>query len=372
MSANLVSQKNAFQDHPPIPDSPSNIISKYITSANFCLLLLLSIIGTTPVAIFGEDVNLEDGSGDAIRQGSFVVLFGMILVTTYLKHGGRFLLRVPIGLIVLQLWLWLSIDWAIDPLTSFRRVAFSTIVMLCVLYVVRCLSPREVINNLTRVFAVIIIVDWVSMFLFPLATHQVDGPEPALAGNWRGVHLHKNEAGAFCAICILLFIYKSYKSRSYISGPILISLSAIFLYMSKSKTSIGFLPIALIMGAGSKILYLRPKLRTVLLIFSIIICLLLYILYEGSLTDRLADLFADPAALTGRVQIWPIMIDYAHDHALSWFRLWIILVDRDTESVVRLHRWLDSQQSITLTTDILICSFKQGLLESASQLGSLY
>jgi O-antigen ligase len=282
------------------------------------VLLFLSVIGLSPVAIFGEDtsaVGTQTGDGDVAKQLSFVLVFVVIAAHTAVTGGLRQLLQVPLPFCVLLGWCWISLLWAINPDVALRRVMLTTMVMLSLTYAVRGLPARTVIGLIIGCFAVILVADWVSIALLDFAVQQPTEVAKELAGDWRGLHNHKNEAGAFCAICCILFLHASYQMRSFFCGPLLLIAAAVFLFMTKSKTSGGFVLVAMAIGAMTSLCYNNPVFRKVVL-SALAIGALLAISLVDIYYDSLFAIFDDPAAFTGRSQIWPILVDYISDHPL--------------------------------------------------------
>jgi exopolysaccharide production protein ExoQ len=285
----------------------------------FVLILLLAFIGLEPVFLVGESrlppgVVIE-GGGDTLRELLYVSLFLTVVVNSYLGRGTHFLLKVPIGLLVVLAWCWLSVLWAIAPEIALRRIAFTTIVALSLVYTVRHLSYKDTIGILSTILAAIVLLDWISVALFTDAIHQA-GPQvkdPTLGGSWRGVHDNKNEAGAFCAVACLIFLHLTVVYRSYIVGPILISLSLGFLYMTSSKTSFGFLFVAIAVGSTAKFGVLRPRVRNAAVVGAALLLLLLFSL-DAIPIKLIEGTLDDPAALTGRARIWPVLLNYLSDH----------------------------------------------------------
>lgn len=282
----------------------------------FSLLIFVAFVAFSPVFTgnYGTEEALA-GGGDSARQIGFVALFVAVALSTVLTRGAGALLDVPLALAVLLLWCWASIAWAIEPAVSFRRVLFTTIVALSVTYSVRMLPPRAVVTIAFTWFAAILAADWLVMPFVAHAVHQPGELDTALVGNWRGVHPHKNEAGAFCAIAALVFIHTAVKGGSFITAPVAAALALVFLALTASKTSGGLFVVAAVAGVLIEAAYRNPGLRKVA--FAVGLCVLLAVLnVSGDIGERLAATFDDPSSLTGRVQIWPVLLRYASDNLL--------------------------------------------------------
>ena len=90
------------------------------------------------------------------------------------------------------------------------------------------------------------------------AVHQADDLEAGLAGAWRGLHSHKNMAGSVAAAATVMFFYFALETKRR-SDILLCAASAFFLVMTRSKSSLGLLPVALVAGVLYRIAW-RNKL----------------------------------------------------------------------------------------------------------------
>ena len=280
----------------------------------FSALIFVTYLGFSPVLTgdYGADGALS-GGGDSLRQVGFTTLFLLIVAATTSGKGARALLDVPLALVALLLWCWASVTWAIEPGVALRRVLFTTIVTLGVTYSLNMLRSRTVMSILFAWFTVILLLDWLAIPLLAQAVHQPGELDKALVGNWRGIHSHKNEAGAFCALAALMFIDKAWRGGSFIIAPLLAVLSLAFLVMTSSKTSGGLVLVAAMAGVVFDLGYRNPTLRAVAL--GMLACgLLLTVVAFGDQASALLAVFEDPASLTGRVQIWPVLLSYAAAH----------------------------------------------------------
>ncbi len=280
----------------------------------FSALIFVTYLGFSPVLTgdYGAEGALS-GGGDSLRQVAFTALFLLIVAATASGKGAGALLDVPLALVALLLWCWASVTWAIEPDVALRRVLFTTIVTLGVTYSLNMLRPSTVMSILFAWFAAILLLDWLAIPLLAQAVHQPGELDKALVGNWRGIHSHKNEAGAFCALAALMFIDKAWRGRSFIIAPVLAALSLAFLVMTSSKTSGGLVFVAAMAGVVFDLAYRNPTLRAVAL-GALAAGLLVAVVAFGDQAPALLAVFEDPASLTGRVQIWPVLLNYAVDH----------------------------------------------------------
>ncbi|WP_406858540.1 O-antigen ligase family protein [Alsobacter sp. KACC 23698] len=131
--------------------------------------------------------------------------------------------------------------------------------------------------------------------------------------NWRGVLIEKNIAGAISAITIILFIFDAGHIRLAVRALVL-SVAFVFLYFTKSKTSLGLLgPVTV---AGWLLLPYRIDYKLLVSIGIVMSCLGIVLVGYIYLTDLMPYLQADDT-LTGRVLIWPALVSY-------WQENWIL------------------------------------------------
>ncbi|MBS0219202.1 MAG: O-antigen ligase family protein [Proteobacteria bacterium] len=284
-----------------------------VSKVLFVLLILCSALNGS--YLFGgvtsaSAVQGASGSGDLVRQVLFGSLFLLIVLNVLAVKGAEALLVVPIGLAVLLAWCWLSVFWAIDPAVSFRRVAYTTIVALSVIYSISMIDDRTVMQILVWCIGLIVAADWLVMPILPQAIHQLADSEPGIAGAWRGIHAHKNEAGAFYGVAVLLFLDMAIRNCQRSLALVLLALSLGFLAMTNSKTSIGFVLVAALLGLLYVHGYRNPLLRKVLVFWAAGFAILAFLAVQDHLPDVLAY-FDDPRSLSGRITIWDAMLDYA-------------------------------------------------------------
>jgi O-antigen ligase len=296
---------------------PESRAASVLPRVLFFLFVLASFLFYSPVIVGGgEATGTPDDGGDAIRQVGFSVMFLSIVLTLVITRGARELFNVPIALVVLLLWCWLSVAWAIDPGASFRRIAFTSVVVLGIVYSVSMMDDGSVISIIGLCFALVLMADWAAMAALPQAVHPpADLEFEAAGGAWRGIHMHRNAAGAFGALAALYFLHLLFAGRRRAVAAVFLALSVGFLFFTGSKTSNGVVGVAaaaaLLFGYG----YRYPVVRKVLSIWALGLVLVALFELEDYLPDVLAFL-EDPRALTGRTQIWEMLVEYAEDHLL--------------------------------------------------------
>jgi exopolysaccharide production protein ExoQ len=146
--------------------------------------------------------------------------------------------------------------------------------------------------------AAVLLANFLSIPLIASARHGAGEIDPGLVGDWRGFYGHKNIAGAVCAITAILFLFTKNGWRNWI-GVIIAAAACAFLVMTHSKSSAGFLVIALLAG----LLYRFAAL--------FVIALIAFVLIDASVIARVLE---DPTEFTGRAEIWAAELRYIADH----------------------------------------------------------
>ena len=263
----------AFPGAVPLISSPR---ATTLASVGLFALICIATLYAADTVVAGVTYNLDDqsqsGDGNLVTQILFVGLFTATVSLILLAGRSSIFLRTPRYLVVTLAWSWLSLTWAIDPSTSFRRLAFMTLVVLTGSYLVELLSYERLSRTLTASFAFIIIADWLAILIFPAATIN---PLVGMAweGGWRGLHLEKNEAGAVCANCLIFLLHETFRMKSRVTGPLLCLATALLLIQTHSKTAISFVVVSLILGVICSAAYRSVFLRSVTAVFFVVLVL---------------------------------------------------------------------------------------------------
>ncbi|HUJ03787.1 MAG TPA: hypothetical protein VLW75_09140, partial [Rhizomicrobium sp.] len=234
------------------PRSGQDTASRVLEGA-FLLLLLLVFIGLSPFATRDPNVlaageTLTAGEGDLIRQVAYLAVFLAIAASAMQKSGWRAIDAVPISLAALLLWCALTALWAQAPGITIRRAGLEVVVVLSVMLSVHGLGAERSFRLLRNVLALVLVINWLSIPFIRNAIHQANEIDPGIVGDWRGLYFHKNIAGAVCALSAIVFLYHALRNRSWVDWVLLLGALG-FLVMTRSKSSMGLLPLALGMGA---------------------------------------------------------------------------------------------------------------------------
>jgi O-antigen ligase len=276
--------------------------------ALFVGLILLCVVGIDPFGGGSDRTGLDHAraSGSALRQALHLMFFSGTLALA-LRHRVRLgTLLPPLWTLLFLAWCLISVSWALVPGVSVRRLALMAIVLLSVQAQVVLIGPERALTLLTRVLIGVLLINLVSIPLIEQARH-LPGEDLGLDGDWRGVFLHKNQAGAVTAITTLLLLSRL-RSSIWALPAALLLLSALFLLMTNSKTAIGLTlisaPVAVLFAVtrGSR---LGRSLFLGVTIWAIGFALALI----AHMSGPIADLFRDPTAFTGRMALWDSLWD---------------------------------------------------------------
>src|SRR6476660_7504660 len=177
-------------------------VEPWIMDAAFLALLLLSFIGMQPFALRNPATDLElgpytvTGSGDAVRQGIYLMLVLAVGGFALFRRGLSAVQAVPPMLVVLLLWCLLSASWAAAPDIAIRRSALAFVVVVSTMLCVDIVGGERAFRIWWLVLAGVLIVNWLSIAFVHQAVHLPGEQDSGLVGDWRGLYFHKNIAGA--------------------------------------------------------------------------------------------------------------------------------------------------------------------------------
>lgn len=294
----------------PQPASPTvtNSRARHAEGAIWALLLLVAV-GPFLLDSGGPDARLA-GDGNLLRQALYPALLVYLAVTQGVLSEPHRLKVLPRGLLLLLALCLTSVLWAIDPSIALRRFALMAIVVLTVFLAVSGAGTSRTLAALRYGLALILVLNYLTVIASPVGVHGLGGPEPALVGNWRGLMIHKNTAAIACAFTILIWLFTT--KGWLLRWPVIVG-AAYFLLQTQSKTSMGALAVALLFGAAFK---LMPRWTRPVAIGSGIVLLALGVVAGQDYLGEASQYLSQPDALTGRGQIWRIMLSYASANPL--------------------------------------------------------
>ncbi|UPJ41145.1 O-antigen ligase family protein [Bradyrhizobium sp. 40] len=276
------------------------------------LFLILVFVGLHPLSaaeLYDGDMA---GGGDFLRQLAYIAIFGGLLLS--LRSAPSASLSMPKTLLALLVWCWASLAWAVDPGVAFRRITLTSIVVGCCFLSVSLLGRERFKRLLALTLAAVIVADLIAVVVHPNAIQGYDFLEEALVGNWRGLHIEKNAAGAIAGAATIIFFFTAVERAKVRWGYFsMLILAYFFLYKTQSKTSFGLVPAAILLGLGYRFLYRNAFVARVLAVTSAVIFAAgaaAFLRYLPEITSFVTD----PEAFTGRGMIWSGLGAYIADN----------------------------------------------------------
>lgn len=223
--------------------------------------------------------------------------------------------------VLFGVWACITVSLSLDPSTSIRRFAL-TLFVIAVTASMMLLpkTPAELMRWLGIASIGLLILCYLGVLLVPhLSVHQATDPvEPALAGDWRGVFGHKNQAAAIMAMLLFLGI-SILRSGGSVSGAIIIVLSSVFLMKSAGKSSLS-LCVAVLMLTTMTTIVRSFWLRAIMLLAPLV---LLNMFSVGTVISdslaALAKLLPLDSSFTGRVDIWNFGVQSVQEHPIKGY-----------------------------------------------------
>lgn len=285
---------------------------------SFIALLLLIYVGldafSPPPEVTQYGGVPEASHGDVLRQICYLSVAALIGVTALQRYGFDVLRILPFSMIVLLAWCVASALWAPETTIVLRRAGLEVVVVVSLFLGVELLGAERAFLIWRWLLAAILLVNFLSIPFIAAARHGGSEIDAALVGDWRGLYGHKNMAGAVCALTAIVFLFTRNGQRNWMG--ILIALAAcIFLAMTHSKSSAGFLGLALVCGLLYRVAWRDGLNRAILVLSGAILAggLALFAMLNAAAIARALE---DPAEFTGRAEIWAAELRYIGDHPL--------------------------------------------------------
>ncbi|HEY0299722.1 MAG TPA: O-antigen ligase family protein, partial [Rhizomicrobium sp.] len=281
-------------------------------------LLLLILVGIEPFnARTAADFAARDAAtagGDLVRQAAFLGVFALIAYAAARTRGVLMVAAIPAALALLLLWCLLSALWGGEPEVIARRAVLAAVFVASMMLSVDTLGAERAAALWRTVMGAVIVVDIASSLVIHQAVHQADDVESGIAGAWRGLHAHKNAAGPIAATAAAMFFYFALETRR--RADILLCLAALFfLVMTRSKSSLGLLPVALAAGGLYRIAW-RSTLDRVIAAIAAALALIAVAVAASVEWEAISRILDDPQNFTGRAAIWQAELAYIRDHPL--------------------------------------------------------
>lgn len=279
------------------------IFTAFLSGAGF----FLAIFTLTPFqGGASSEAVTEASQGNIVNQIGYIALAGVYVFAMITCVDRRLLKHAlpPSWLVVFAVAFWSCLQ-AYDPMAALRGVMLTFLSMTLVAGILLLpRSERDFVNAGANAVLLLVLIDYAAVFLMPdIATHTNDGGEPWHAGSWRGHLIHKNFAAPVFSVLAMFGIY-CWRVGVKWRGAAIFLLAAVFVMQTQSKTTNGFLPLAIAIVFLSRATGM--PLLTVLVHFllaNVIACLTIGASLSPTLHAITASLTSDPT-FTGRESIW--------------------------------------------------------------------
>jgi O-antigen ligase len=283
-------------------------------------VFLLLWISLHPFVSLGDPDELTETGSIANQLGYSLLL--ILLAAWCFAHGpSRLLVLLRPVFLAMLLWFVFSVITSWEPALSARRLTFTLVSMsIAAMVLLLPTNQRHFASVMAAVTLIVLAACYLGVFLAPtLSVHQTsDLAEPELAGDWRGVFSHKNEASVAMVLFIFIGMFVA-RVRSFALGSLIVVSALVFLLFTQSKTAIAMLPITLILtGLIDRIRRPAIGITLGLSVVGVFIILSIGSLYWEQVRDLL-DMVLPDASFTGRTDIWQFALDHIAQRPITGY-----------------------------------------------------
>lgn len=292
----------------------------FLRSILLAAVFLLLWISLHPFVSLGDPDELTE-TGSIANQLGYPLLLILLAAWCFAHDPSRLRVLLRPVFIAMLLWFVFSVVTSWEPALSARRLIF-TLVSMSIAAIVLLLptNQRHFASVVAAVALIVLAASYLGVFLAPtLSIHQTtDLAEPELAGDWRGVFSHKNEASVAMVVFIFIGMFVA-RVRSFALGSLIVVSAAVFLLFTQSKTAIAMLPITLILTDLINRIR-RPAIGITLglSVVGVFIILSIGSLYWEQVRDLL-DMVLPDASFTGRTDIWQFALDHIAQRPITGY-----------------------------------------------------
>ncbi len=283
-------------------------------------VFLLLWISFRPFQSLAEPPEVTE-AGNLANQIGYSLLFVVLAIWCLAHQPSRLMLLVRPVLIATVLWFALSVVTSWEPSLSARRLAFTLLTIgIAGMVMLVPKNIRHFGDVLAAVVLVILGICYLGVLFAPsMSIHQsTDFLEPELAGDWRGVFGHKNEASAAMVLFTFIGLFVA-RARGVFLGAVIIIPALTFLFFTQSKTSIAMLPLVLVISAIMARVR-RPATGIAIALSGVAV---FNILSVGSIYSEpmrnLLDLVLTDSTFTGRTEVWQFVLDHILERPITGF-----------------------------------------------------
>jgi exopolysaccharide production protein ExoQ len=196
----------------------------------------------------------------------------------------------------------ISVFWSVLPMITLRRSLEFVGWTLIAIY----LGERYTVEKFARLLAqTICLMIVASIAIYPIAPQYV--LDTTHAGAWRGLVLHKNFFGEYMALLVALLLLVRFRQFPWLRF-VFLGLACVLLFLSRSATSIVVCALVVATGPLWRLARMNGKQRFPAYIVAGLTLFLTGYFVTGN-TDLLLKLLGRDSTLTGRTQLWGLVLD---------------------------------------------------------------
>ena len=280
--------------------------AQLLRGAVFIGAFLLVWISLEPFGNLADATKIDVAAGRGLTYAAFGLLAMLSLALVAWRHGQALRSFVSTPYILFGCWMCINLLMSRDSGASMLRFSLTASVFVVAATVLLLPQTARELNAWLGVAVLsFLAICYLGVLLTPgLAIHQAtDATEHHLAGDWRGVFLHKNSASAVMAMLIFVGAYLT-RSGARLVGPLVTALSAVFLFFAGGKSATGLCIITLV--TVELVVRARSfRLRALLCFLPLIVLNLLGIgtVISPSL-HAISGLLPFDTSFTGRDDVW--------------------------------------------------------------------
>ena len=279
--------------------------------------LIITFVSSIPFSPRNTLVDVEaTGSGTLIRQVLYVLIFSFSVLIFALSRKRFVFIALPWPILMVFAWSLITLTWSAVPGIGFRRLMLAFIVCSVLYNLVFSLGVEKAFKILVFVIIGCTLSSLLAGVITPAAIHQANDREANIVGDWRGIFVHKNNAGLMSALAFMLAFNQLLTSKRKLWAA-MTGLTGLMLLLTGSKTSLilCFPALAVAYYAKHYQLVRNRSIKTILAasIGFVILFFTCFILLNWELAK---DTFADPTAFTGRAGIWDVMLKVISENPL--------------------------------------------------------
>jgi O-antigen ligase len=227
-----------------------------------------------------------------------------------------------------------TVLWAYVPAISFTRYAQQVMVITSIVLPGLLAGQRtDLVHGVFLCFALAVLLN-VAVY--------IQGTQGELAGDFRGYFATKNQLGALVAVALLLSLYEAlHRGRRRFFGVIVGATALTFLFLSGSKTALGFAILAPILAAIAFAMWRTLRLSPMLLPVSLVLCYFVLANVSGFDMSRVSYILTGDPTFTGRQTIWDFAsYQIGQRPLLGWGYRGFWLIGPDAPSVTEAPGWV--------------------------------